>query len=1038
MKSERASTLTQDEMIQVNHACNHFEQEWKNGREPKIEDLLDGVTPRARKLLLGELLPLEIAYRRSSSRPLQLEECKTRFLNVDPTWLAEVCAANAEATQDHATSPSSPTNELAIERIGNYDLLEQIGEGGFGIVYRAEQRKPIRRLVALKVMKPGMDSRQIIQRFEAERQALAIMNHPNIASVFDAGMTDAGRPYFVMELVRGVPITEYCDQCRLTVRERLKLFESVCQAVQHAHQKGVIHRDIKPTNVLVAIPDGVPSPKIIDFGVAKAINQRLTEQTLRTGFAQMLGTPLYMSPEQAEMSVLDVDTRSDIYSLGILLYELLTGSTPIEKSRLENASFDEVRRLIREDEPPLPSTRLSTIGAVGSSTVADKRRIEPLKFAQTIRGDLDWIAMKALEKDRTRRYSSAAALAEDIQRHLEDLPVTAGAPTLSYRARKFVRRHRGPIAAVGFVCACLMLCSLVSLWQASRAWAAQKESERARRHAQAVVDFLVSTFRSPDPSIDGHNVTVVELLDRAVADLPYKFPHDSPEEADMLHTLGKTYLGLGLPDKAAKVLQDAHAIRQHRLGSNHSSTLETSLLLGRTYSKLGHVENATRFAEAAIDSEPGGVGSETIAREAMAILAEVFSANDRYDEALQWRRRSFAALKEAKGPSHPETLESMDRLADTLISLGNVDEGIRLRQVGLDLRERRMGSTHLSTLDAQLALSKAYWSTKQFEKGIATAEQTLALSREKFGPKHASTVRILEWLARCFRSAGQDDKAIEAFHQALLADVNEETRLTLLHRLGDTQYLTGDLRGAIVSYRQCCDGWNALGVESISRPVVLRNLAMALGRKARWSEIPPILEEQLDLEFIDARVSMTAVRLGSVYAWLGDDEARIRVANRILDRNPTDLTLLERTVKPLLMRPTASDPAMMERAIEAALAVGQGADGHKYESYFKSLRGMGEYRSGSYQEAARWLKTPILAGNQSICRIQSLYFLAMAQFKLEDKDSAFQHFSDAEQLVAEMLPKRDGDSFSSGWQEPLLCFLVQDEARELLGFGGEG
>ena len=337
--------------------------------------------------------------------------------------------------------------------IGPYTLLEQIGEGGMGVVFMAEQERPVRRRVALKVIKPGMDTREVIGRFEAERQALAMMEHPNIAKVHDAGATENGRPYFVMELVQGIPITEYCDQCNLTTRERLELFITVCQAVQHAHQKGVIHRDIKPNNVLVAMQDGLPAPKIIDFGVAKAIYERLTEQTLVTAFAQMIGTPLYMSPEQAELSPLGADTRSDIYSLGVLLYELLTGTTPFDKDRIHAASYDEVRRILREEEPPRPSARLSTLASDLATTIAEDRRTDLRRHRQTVRGELDWIVMKCLEKDRNRRYETASDLAADVQRYLNDEPVLAGPPSTAYRLRKFARRNRlvfASSAIIGF------------------------------------------------------------------------------------------------------------------------------------------------------------------------------------------------------------------------------------------------------------------------------------------------------------------------------------------------------------------------------------------------------------------------------------------------------------------------------------------------------------------------------------------------------------------------------------------------------------
>ena len=325
--------------------------------------------------------------------------------------------------------------------IGPYKLLEQIGEGGFGVVFMAEQQRPVRRRVALKVIKPGMDTRQVIARFEAERQALALMDHPNIARVLDAGATESGRPYFVMELVRGIPLSEFCDQNRLTVGERLELFITVCHAVQHAHQKGIIHRDIKPNNVLVTLHDGTPVAKVIDFGVAKATGQQLTEKTLFTSFAQMIGTPLYMSPEQAEMSGLDVDTRSDIYSLGVMLYELLTGTTPFDQERMRTAGYDEVRRIIREEEPAKPSARISTLNRA-ATTVSANRKSDPSRLSQLFRGELDWIVMKALEKDRNRRYETAAAFAADVQRYLDDEAVEACPPSARYRFRKFARRNK--------------------------------------------------------------------------------------------------------------------------------------------------------------------------------------------------------------------------------------------------------------------------------------------------------------------------------------------------------------------------------------------------------------------------------------------------------------------------------------------------------------------------------------------------------------------------------------------------------------------
>jgi serine/threonine protein kinase len=405
-----------------------------------------------------------------------------------PGHLLEGLSAGRGSTEDYQALPEGPGT-----RIGPYKLLQQIGEGGMGIVYMAEQEEPVRRKVALKIIKPGMDSEQVIARFEAERQALAMMDHQNIAKVFDAGTTDTGRPYFVMELVHGVPITRFCDENQLKPRERLQLFVPVCQAIQHAHQKGIIHRDIKPSNVLVTLYDDKPVPKVIDFGVAKAVEQRLTERTLFTQFGALVGTFEYMSPEQAEMNALGVDTRSDIYSLGVVLYELLTGTTPLDRDRLRVAALDQVIRLIKEEEAPRPSVRLSSSNNL--LKIAAARKTEPAKLSKLVRGDIDWIAMKCLEKDRSRRYETANGLARDVERYLHDEPVEACPPSAGYRLRKFASKYRMPLTVAAAFALLLVVGVVVSSWQAMRARRAEgeavverdlagQEAINARAHAQ--------------------------------------------------------------------------------------------------------------------------------------------------------------------------------------------------------------------------------------------------------------------------------------------------------------------------------------------------------------------------------------------------------------------------------------------------------------------------------------------------------------------------------------------------------------------------
>jgi eukaryotic-like serine/threonine-protein kinase len=489
-------------------------------------------------------------------------------LREQSAYLDEACAGDEELrqrverllrVQPHIGDfLESPAPEIAVtvidsftERpgsvIGPYKLLEQIGEGGFGIVFMAEQQSPIRRRVALKIVKPGMDTRRVLARFKAELEALSLMDHRNIARALDAGATDSGRPYFVMELVRGVPITDYCDQNHLPVPERLELFVSVCRAVQHAHQKGIIHRDIKPSNVLVTLNDGRPVPKVIDFGVAKAIDRQLIQETLFTRFAEMIGTPLYMSPEQAEMSSLDIDTRADIYSLGVLLYELLTGSTPFTKERLQQAAFDEIRRIIREEDPPKPSTRISTLGDTRAAAAA-QRRADPQRLSQVVRGDLDWIVMKTLEKDRTRRYETANGLAMDVQRYLADEPVEACPPSAPYRFRKFARRNKAGLATGAVVLAALVAGTGVSTWQAIRATHAEQS---ARRSLQAESEALSEAEVARQTAEQARQA---EAAQRKIADAQRKL-------AESRELTARRYLYASQMDLAEQAWERGHVAR---------------------------------------------------------------------------------------------------------------------------------------------------------------------------------------------------------------------------------------------------------------------------------------------------------------------------------------------------------------------------------------------------------------------------------------------------------------------------------------------
>jgi serine/threonine protein kinase len=545
-------------------------------------------------------------------------------------------------------------SEKPGQQIGPYKLLEQIGEGGFGVVFLAEQERPVKRRVALKIIKPGMDTRQVIARFEAERQALAMMDHPNIAKVYDAGATENGRPYFVMELVQGVPITEYCDQCNLTTCERLDLFITVCNAVQHAHQKGVIHRDIKPTNVLVAMQDGRPAPKIIDFGVAKAIGQRLTERTLTTAFAQMVGSPLYMSPEQAELSPLGVDTRSDIYSLGVVLYELLTGATPFDKDRLHAAPYDELRRIIREEEPPRPSARITTFAADKVSTIAEHRRTDTRRLRQAVRGELDWIVMKCLEKDRNRRYETPNSLARDIERYLHDEPVQACPPSTSYRFRKFARRNKSLLTAGGAIVAALIIGLGVSTWMYLRERAAVEVAKTNEARAttesarsQAISNLLQNMLVSPalGRRIKGSQYTVREMLDDYAADLG-NWLADQPEaEANLRFLIGRTYFFLGAHKRAEPHLKRAIELQRMVKGPQHVNVGDSLLYYGWNLFEQGRFDEAEPPLRDALEAfhQLGIRGHRPIST--LVFLQLVLASAGRHDEAERAIEQAWAEMQ---------------------------------------------------------------------------------------------------------------------------------------------------------------------------------------------------------------------------------------------------------------------------------------------------------------------------------------------------------------------------------------------------------
>jgi eukaryotic-like serine/threonine-protein kinase len=697
----------------------------------------------------------------------------------------------------------------AGEQIGPYRLLQKLGEGGMGEVWVAEQREPLRRMVAVKVIKIGMDTRQVVGRFEAERQALAVMDHPAIAKVLDAGATDHGRPYFVMEYVQGEPITAYCDRQRLSTDARLALFVRVCEGVQHAHHKGIIHRDLKPSNVFVTIVDGQPVPKIIDFGIAKATAHRLTEQTVFTELGALIGTPEYMSPEQAEMGGLDIDTRTDIYSLGVLLYELLTGTLPFESKALRERALDEIRRTIRQVEPPRPSTRITELGPA-SAEAARARLTEPTRLAGQLRGDLDWITMKALDKDRTRRYDSAMGLANDIRRHLRHEPVSAGPPSTVYRTKKFVRRHRFGVLAAAILVALLVAFGVTMTVQAQRI---ARERDRANREAattRQVSDFLVGLFKVSDPSeARGRTITAREVLDKGAGRID-KAMKDQPDvQATLMTTMGVVYQGLGLYEEAAPLLENALAIRKRLYGNED---LKVSVSMGNLAALLkekGQLDTSESLLRQAAEScRKLGVANSDYA-DILSNLGDVLTSKGSYEaadatflEELAIRRRlssdrdagiatvihnrggirmersdyagaetlfreALAMRRRVLGADHPDTATTMVVLSAALSALGKQEEAERLCREALAIRRRILGNEHPSVATNLHDLAFALLVKGRNDEAEALVRESLAIQRKVLPRPHPLTVRSLNMLAVLMLGQEKLGEAESAFRECL-------------------------------------------------------------------------------------------------------------------------------------------------------------------------------------------------------------------------------------------------------------------------------
>ena len=737
------------------------------------------------------------------------------------------------------------------DRIGPYRIRRVLGEGGMGIVYEAEQTEPLTRRVALKIIRLGMDTVEVVDRFITERQALAVMDHPTIAKAFDAGATEQGRPYFVMELVRGVPLSEYCDTHKLSTRERIRLFIEICNGVQHAHQKGVIHRDLKPSNLLVTLQDDRPSPKIIDFGIAKAMDHRLTDRKFATELGQLVGTPAYMSPEQAEMSGLDIDTRSDIYSLGIVLYELLTGTLPFDPGALDRGAMV-AQHVLREREAPTPSHRFDSLGGLRNH-VAQMRHTTPVELRKELRGDLDWIVLKAIEKDRTRRYETASALALDLQRLLDNEPISARPPSTTYRMGKFIRRNRLAVTAGVLAVVALVGGSIALAMLATRAAHARDRAELEAAKARSINDFMIEMIGSADPwQVNGKAVTLGEALDQAVKKLPTSFQDQPLVHAAVQQAIGTVYLNLGRHKEAEPLIVGAVEERRKVLGDGDSEELADGLSsLGALRRDLGQYDSAAAAYTRALEIRrnlSGGKDNELVAA-SLINLAELRGMTGNVAQADTLGRQALAMRRRLMPEDSLPIAATKRMVGGFAMLLGDYVAAESLGRSALASMRKALGPNHPQLGNAlnDLALTRMY--QQEYKEAEALEREALKIDSTTFGPAHPVLAQNLENLGNIFYSSGRYADALEMLRQtmrirrAALGDSHEVIARST-YNIASVTNVTGDHARAEPLFAESVRRFSAaLGAESPMTIQAMIGFARSLYEQQKFAQAEGVIRD---------------------------------------------------------------------------------------------------------------------------------------------------------------------------------------------------